>query len=202
MPTPGRDRYNKTVVPPLVKKLGLDKTVNPSGMSDARAAIKENQLTRTKQQSAAAYTPTVNTVKSEYKIPEYKPGVKHIVEGININKTTQTVVNELPASWRKQAQGPRRGDTRSGIEKGLTKKILKAEFDAKQHNKGQDKAFAAAIADYQAKQKLRQSIVSLPDSEALNLAEKKKQARLRMRGGRQSTMLSQNEQTAGRERLG
>ena len=66
------------------------------------------------------------------------------------------------------------------------------ELSNKRFNKEQSTAYDAAIASFQRRQKLRLSIPSLPDSEALNLENQKKAAQNRMRG-RQGTMLSERE---------
>ena len=59
-------------------------------------------------------------------------------------------------------------------------------------NKSQSAAYDEAIEGFKRRQKLRLSIPSLPDSEALNVESQKKAARDRMRG-RSGTMLSERE---------
>ena len=59
-------------------------------------------------------------------------------------------------------------------------------------NKSQSAAYDEAIEGFKRRQKLRLSIPSLPDSEALNVESQKKAAQNRMRG-RSGTMLSERE---------
>jgi hypothetical protein len=109
--------------------------------------------------------PLVYTTKT-WQPPQFIKGIKHNVEGYTgVTKKIQS----------------------GGIE-GYEGDLANRSF-----NIPQEKAYNDAIASFQRKQKLRMSIPSLPDSEALNLEGQKEAVRKRMRSGRSGTMLSERE---------
>jgi len=109
------------------------------------------------------------TTKKDWRPPEFIKGIKHNVEGFG------GISKDINTRYELDSDGKIMQST--GVQ-------LKSNQDAK---------YDDAIAGFKRRQKLRLSIPSLPDSEALNTEHQKAAVRRRMSTGRTGSMLSERE---------
>ena len=109
-----------------------------------------------------------------YAFPQFIEGISHKVEGVSAKSFTTRAPPEEPS-----------GNT----EHSDNRFILDVQKVERENLKGIMK-FNKALARYNLKQKLRLTIPSLPDSEGLDLDDRKDAARSRMRG-RAGTFLTE-----------